>query len=359
MHLFSQGTVSRGAQLAPTQKFQPGAGSRYAISFDDEPPQIVNVHADESLGAWEKSVARRSQDTEDHPLPSLAPAATCSRSGRSTRESCCRRSWCTPAARARAILARPRVPGARPRSRPLRGRPCAPFGGFRWWMIGLIMLGSIINYLTRSTLGVAAPVLAPGPAHHHAASIVGHGCLPGRDHAAADLRIRPRRRRAEGRVRDVRDRLVDRQHGARVCRGLRQTLAWLRGLLGPGRGFRQPGGHVKATAEWFPARERGLAGGALQSRKARPDRLARASARGVTILGYQLAGGVRRDAGLSSGLGHPGGCCSISRRSPSRAPSPEERALARCRAGTGARRRRSRLRPPVVAILRSAILGNR
>ena len=29
----------------------------------------------------------------------------------------------------------------------------------RWWMIGLIMLGSIINYLTRSTLAVAAPTL--------------------------------------------------------------------------------------------------------------------------------------------------------------------------------------------------------
>ena len=31
--------------------------------------------------------------------------------------------------------------------------------GLRWWMIGLIMLGSIINYLTRSTLAVAAPTL--------------------------------------------------------------------------------------------------------------------------------------------------------------------------------------------------------
>jgi sugar phosphate permease len=31
--------------------------------------------------------------------------------------------------------------------------------GLRWWMIGLIMLGSIINYLTRSTLSVAAPTL--------------------------------------------------------------------------------------------------------------------------------------------------------------------------------------------------------
>src|SRR5882672_760794 len=31
--------------------------------------------------------------------------------------------------------------------------------GLRWWMIVLVMLGAIINYLTRSTLGVAAPTL--------------------------------------------------------------------------------------------------------------------------------------------------------------------------------------------------------
>src|ERR1043166_4195871 len=29
----------------------------------------------------------------------------------------------------------------------------------RWWMIALIMLGSILNYLTRSTLAVAAPTI--------------------------------------------------------------------------------------------------------------------------------------------------------------------------------------------------------
>jgi len=56
MHLFSQGTATVEVQLAPTQKFQPGPGFRYAVSFDDEVPQVVNVHADESLGAWEKSV---------------------------------------------------------------------------------------------------------------------------------------------------------------------------------------------------------------------------------------------------------------------------------------------------------------
>ena len=31
----------------------------------------------------------------------------------------------------------------------------------RWWMIALLMIGSIINYLTRSTLGVAAHDLDP------------------------------------------------------------------------------------------------------------------------------------------------------------------------------------------------------
>ena len=31
--------------------------------------------------------------------------------------------------------------------------------GLRWWMMGVLMLGSILNYLTRSTLAVAAPTL--------------------------------------------------------------------------------------------------------------------------------------------------------------------------------------------------------
>src|SRR6266700_2580303 len=31
--------------------------------------------------------------------------------------------------------------------------------GLRYWMIGLIMLGAIVNYLTRSTLAVAAPTM--------------------------------------------------------------------------------------------------------------------------------------------------------------------------------------------------------
>ena len=31
--------------------------------------------------------------------------------------------------------------------------------GLRWWMMGLLMVGSIVNYLTRATLAVAAPTV--------------------------------------------------------------------------------------------------------------------------------------------------------------------------------------------------------
>jgi len=57
VQLFSAGKVKVEATLAPTQKFQPGQGLRYAVSFDDEAPQIVNMHADASEKAWERSVS--------------------------------------------------------------------------------------------------------------------------------------------------------------------------------------------------------------------------------------------------------------------------------------------------------------
>jgi hypothetical protein len=57
MQLFSAGKVAVQATLAPTQKFKPGAGLRYAISIDDEAPQIINIHADSSEKAWERTVS--------------------------------------------------------------------------------------------------------------------------------------------------------------------------------------------------------------------------------------------------------------------------------------------------------------
>ena len=56
MYLFHDGPVSVDAYLAPTQKFLPGDGFRYGISFDDETPQVVNMHAGYAQVDWERSV---------------------------------------------------------------------------------------------------------------------------------------------------------------------------------------------------------------------------------------------------------------------------------------------------------------
>ncbi len=56
MYLFREGQVSVDVYLAPTQKFLPGSGFRYAISFDDETPQVINVHEAYSQAEWERSV---------------------------------------------------------------------------------------------------------------------------------------------------------------------------------------------------------------------------------------------------------------------------------------------------------------
>jgi hypothetical protein len=55
--LFEPGKVNVQATLAPTLKFRPGAGFRYAVSIDDGAPQVVDVHADASLKYWEKIVS--------------------------------------------------------------------------------------------------------------------------------------------------------------------------------------------------------------------------------------------------------------------------------------------------------------
>jgi hypothetical protein len=56
MYLFHSGTVEVEAVLAPTLNFVPGRGLRYALSFDDQPPQIVDALAAHSLADWSKSV---------------------------------------------------------------------------------------------------------------------------------------------------------------------------------------------------------------------------------------------------------------------------------------------------------------
>jgi hypothetical protein len=57
MHLFSSGRVLVRAYLSPTLDFHKAQGLRYAISFDDEPPQTITFWTDSSDPAWRQSVS--------------------------------------------------------------------------------------------------------------------------------------------------------------------------------------------------------------------------------------------------------------------------------------------------------------
>ncbi|QBI02046.1 MFS transporter [Pseudoduganella sp. SL102] len=131
--------------------------------------------------------------------------------------------------------------------------------GLRWWMIGLVMLGAIINYLTRSTLAVAAPTLLT----ELNITTQEYSYITAAFQGA--IMLQP----LCGYVLDV----IGLKYGyamfatawSLICmaHGMAtnwQALAFLRGLLGLAEGSANPAG-MKAVSEWFPAKERGLAGG--------------------------------------------------------------------------------------------------
>ncbi|MBC3538820.1 glycosyl hydrolase 115 family protein [Rufibacter sediminis] len=55
MYLQQEGEVSVQVFLSPTLNFHNTQGLRYAISFDDEAPQIINIHQDKSDREWNKN----------------------------------------------------------------------------------------------------------------------------------------------------------------------------------------------------------------------------------------------------------------------------------------------------------------
>lgn len=133
--------------------------------------------------------------------------------------------------------------------------------GLRWWIIGLLMLGSIINYLTRSSFSVV--VASKAFNEHLSLTEWQYSWILNAFQGA--IMLQP----VCGYVLD--------SVGLRIGFGIFafawslicmahglgrnwQTFAGLRGLLGFTEGCANPAG-MKATAEWFPARERGLAGG--------------------------------------------------------------------------------------------------
>ena len=131
--------------------------------------------------------------------------------------------------------------------------------GLRWWMIGLIMLGAVINYLTRSTLAVSAPTLLT----ELNITTQEYSYITAAFQGA--IMLQP----LCGYVLDV----IGLKYGfalfaaawSVICmaHGLAtnwHALAVLRGMLGLAEGSANPAG-MKAVSEWFPAKERGLAGG--------------------------------------------------------------------------------------------------
>jgi ACS family hexuronate transporter-like MFS transporter len=126
-------------------------------------------------------------------------------------------------------------------------------------MMALLMLGSIINYLTRSTLSVAAPTLLKDLS----ISTQEYSWIVSTFQFA--LMLQP----LCGYVLDVLGlrlgfaifaiawSIISMSH---ALAHNWQSLAGLRGLLGLAEGSANPAG-MKATAEWFPSRERGFAGG--------------------------------------------------------------------------------------------------
>jgi MFS transporter, ACS family, hexuronate transporter len=126
-------------------------------------------------------------------------------------------------------------------------------------MITLVMLGGTINYLTRSTLAVASPTLLQD-LH-----------ISTREYSliVSVFQIAIMFQPVCGYVLDVLGLRIGLAIFAlfwsviSMAHGLARnwpTLALLRGLLGFAEGSANPAG-MKAVAQWFPAQERGLAGG--------------------------------------------------------------------------------------------------
>jgi ACS family hexuronate transporter-like MFS transporter len=131
--------------------------------------------------------------------------------------------------------------------------------GLRWWMMGLLMVGSVINYLTRATLGVAAPTVLKdlniGEQQYSwiiSAFQVAIMLQPLCGYVMDTIGLR-----MGFALFAIAWSFVSMAHGLAANW---QTLFGLRALLGFAEGSANPAG-MKATSEWFPATERGLAGG--------------------------------------------------------------------------------------------------
>jgi ACS family hexuronate transporter-like MFS transporter len=132
------------------------------------------------------------------------------------------------------------------------------FKGMRWWMVGLVTLGLIVNYLARNTLSVAAPTMM----HDLDIDTQQYSYIVVAWQVCYAL-MQP----VAGYVLDA----IGTKMGFAVfalawsvacaCAAFArnwQGMAFFRGMLGLTEAAGIPAG-VKATTEWFPARERSVA----------------------------------------------------------------------------------------------------
>ena len=205
-------------------------------------------------------------------------------------------------------------PDVRPRSTPAARTSAFKLPGLRWWMISLIMLGSILNYLTRNTLSVAQVRLQDTLHITEQQYSWITGGVPGDDHAPADLRVCAGRGGAEDRRGDLRRRVVGDQHGARAGRLVARAGVSARpdgfcGGIGQSVGRESDGGVVPGAGTGTGRRD-------LQHRRVvRVD--AGAAAGGGGDLPVQLADGVRHHRRPGAGVG---GLWLLFYQSPSRHP---------------------------------------
>src|SRR6478609_6003205 len=145
---------------------------------------------------------------------------------------------------------------------PLRPRSASmprKIKNLRWKIIALLMLGGTINYLTRSTLGVAASTLIKdlGITTKQYSWIVAtfQGALMTQPLAGYVLDVVGLK--VGFALFALAWSIISMAHALATNW---QSFAVLRGMLGLAEGSANPAG-MKATSEWFPAKERGLAGG--------------------------------------------------------------------------------------------------
>ena len=218
--------------------------------------------------------------------------------------------------------------------------------GLRWWMMGLLMAG-VDHQLPHAqhAVGRGADLLTDLHITTQQYSWILER-LPGRDHAAAALRLRARHvgLKLGFAIFAVAWSFISMAHG---LAGSWQALAGLRALLGFAEGSANPAG-MKATSEWFPAARARPGRRLVQHRRvARLD--AGAAARRVGDPDVQLAVRVRDHRRV--GLGWVA-LWLLFYQSPSKHPALSEDERDYILVGPGTASRRDAGRPSIREILR-------